>query len=131
MHGQGRPHFNIALVVLVFALPIGAQHWANGQGVEDSDHQRHMLEDAQLNDVAFVDSLHGWAVGTRGAIWHTADGGRSWQLQRSGVECVLESVSFVDQRTGWAVGGATELYSHRSRGVVLRTLDGGRLLPVH
>lgn len=31
-----------------------------------------------LNDVAFVDELHGWAVGALGTILRTADGGRSW-----------------------------------------------------
>ena len=92
----------------------------------DTDHLRYFLDDAQLNDVVFVDRVHGWAVGTRGAIYHTANGGQTWRLQNSGVDCTLESVTFLDKHTGWAVGGVTQPYSHRAQGVVLRTLDGGR-----
>ena len=37
-----------------------------------------MLEDAELTDVTFVDPDRGWAVGDRGVIWQTVDGGRHW-----------------------------------------------------
>ena len=36
-----------------------------------------MLGDAELTDVKFVSATHGWAVGDRGVVWHTADGGRT------------------------------------------------------
>ncbi|MEX2113916.1 MAG: YCF48-related protein, partial [Pirellulales bacterium] len=84
-----------------------------------------MLGDAQLNDVCFVDAEHGWAVGDRGANWHTLDGGRHWSLQASGVDSRLASVVFLDRKIGWAAGGATQPYTHVSSGVVLRTQDGG------
>ena len=83
------------------------------------------LEDADLADVFFLDQDRGWAVGDRGVIWSTSDGGRRWQLQASGVTCRLESVHFVDQRNGWIVGGRSRPYSSQSTGVVLRTTDGG------
>ena len=35
-----------------------------------------------LDGVFFADELHGWAVGELGSILATADGGRSWKLQR-------------------------------------------------
>ncbi len=85
-----------------------------------------MRADARLADVAFVDLEHGWAVGDRGTIWHTEDGGQTWQLQPSGVNCRLESVCFLDRDTGWAAGGYTNPYTHTSTGVVLITHDGGR-----
>jgi photosystem II stability/assembly factor-like uncharacterized protein len=93
---------------------------------ELSDHARQMLEDAELCDVAFVDAQRGWAVGDRGVIWHTADSGRTWQLQPSGVDCRLHSVHFTDPQTGWVVGGFVHPYTHRTTGVVLRTRDGGK-----
>src|SRR5690554_5998048 len=40
-----------------------------------------MRADARLAEVCFVDARHGWAVGDRGAIWHTKDGGETWALQ--------------------------------------------------
>ncbi len=85
-----------------------------------------MLEDAALHDVFFLDANRGWAVGDRGVIWTTEDGGRRWQLADSPVNCRLDSVHFVDERNGWAVGGWTHPYSHRTQGVVLRTENGGR-----
>jgi len=84
------------------------------------------LLDAELTDVTFVDPDVGWAVGDRGVIWHTEDGGRHWRLQPSPVPCRLESVSFVDDRNGWIVGGWSHPYTHKSTAVVLRTTDGGQ-----
>jgi photosystem II stability/assembly factor-like uncharacterized protein len=34
------------------------------------------LSGNSLEDVFFLDDLHGWAVGTQGLILHTATGGR-------------------------------------------------------
>lgn len=85
-----------------------------------------LLSDAELCDVCFLDPDRGWAVGDRGVIWHTRDGGRHWQLQTSPVACRLESVYFLDDRLGWIAGGGTQPYTHRSSGVLLRTRDGGQ-----
>jgi photosystem II stability/assembly factor-like uncharacterized protein len=79
-----------------------------------------MLQDAELTAVTFVDADRGWAVGDRGVIWHTADGGRSWKLQQSGVTCRLEAIQFLDADNGIAVGGWTQPYTHETHGVVLR-----------
>jgi photosystem II stability/assembly factor-like uncharacterized protein len=87
---------------------------------------RPMQEDAELTDVFFVDAEHGWAVGDRGAIWQTVDGGHKWQLQETGLRARLESVHFTDANNGWAVGGTSQPYTHTNTGVLLRTRDGGR-----
>ena len=70
--------------------------------------------DAALNDVCFVSRACGWAVGDRGVVWHTDDGGRSWQLQNSGVACRLQSVCFVSPQIGWAAGGYVKPFSASS-----------------
>jgi len=85
-----------------------------------------LREDATLADVCFVDRQQGWAVGDRGAIWHTTDGGRQWRLQRSGVNCRLSAVCFVSPETGWAAGGFSHPYLHTGSGVLLFTEDGGK-----
>ncbi|MEX2172472.1 MAG: YCF48-related protein [Pirellulales bacterium] len=85
-----------------------------------------MAEDAELADVFFIDARRGWAIGDRGVIWHTADGGRQWRRQNSGVTCPLSSVWFISSTHGWAVGGATTAYTHATAGVVLHTTDGGQ-----
>ena len=83
------------------------------------------MEDAELTDVFFLDQDEGWAVGDRGVIWQTSDGGRHWQRRESGVTGKLESIYFVDRQHGWISGGWTRSYSHRTRGILLRTTDGG------
>ena len=69
-----------------------------------------------LNSVAFVNAQTGWAVGGKGIIVHTEDGGKTWNEQTSGTKNVLNSVAFLDAQCGWAVG---------DYGLVLRTKDGG------
>lgn len=126
MSGHGRP----ARVLLVQLLAAAA--WAAclnnpvSASAQEVPCSEAFLRDAELCDVCFIDPDRGWAVGDRGAIWHTEDGGRHWQLQTSTVTCRLQSVCFLDDRAGWAVGGWTHPYTHRSSGLVLRTSDGGQ-----
>ena len=85
-----------------------------------------MLDDAALAGLFFLDADRGWAVGDRGVIWSTDDGGRHWRLADSPVNSRLESVHFVDPDHGWAVGGWIHPYTHQSTAVVVRTETGGR-----
>ncbi|MDD2889849.1 MAG: T9SS type A sorting domain-containing protein [bacterium] len=71
-----------------------------------------------MNDIDFIDSLHGWAVGNGGAILYTDKCGVDsiWDTLTSGVTNNLRCVKFVDSLNGW-VGGD---------GIILRTRDGGQ-----
>lgn len=84
-----------------------------------------LRDDAQLHDVQFVGAKIGWAVGDHGVIWYTRDGGDSWTLQNSGVDCPLHSVQFLTDRFGWIAGGGTTPFTMLSYGVLLATTDGG------
>ena len=85
---------------------------------------------ADLSAVVFSDPSHGFAVGARGTILATTDGGRTWAVQRACEEsspCLagsgdlvvddLAGVSFADSTYGYAVG---------ARGTILATRNGGR-----
>jgi len=48
--------------------------------------------DTRLNDIAFVDELHGWAVGDSSLILATVDGGDTWIEQESPVAVTIEKV---------------------------------------
>jgi photosystem II stability/assembly factor-like uncharacterized protein len=83
-------------------------------------------ETAQLSlapGVRSIDSLHAldpltaWAVGARGTILQTTDGGATWQRQTSGTSRDLAGIHFVDRQHGWAVGFAN---------TILKTTDGGQ-----
>jgi hypothetical protein len=69
-----------------------------------------------LNDIAFIDSNIGWAVGDSGTILKTSDGGLSWSYQASGTTADLFSVAFVDQNNGWICGDSS---------IILHTDNGG------
>ncbi len=100
------------------ALPLA---WAEpAGGMADA------LADAELADIFFLDPEHGWAVGDRGAIWSTSDGGRKWRQRESPTGCRWESVWFADSQHGWIVGGWYQPATGQSRGAVLRTRDGGQ-----
>jgi photosystem II stability/assembly factor-like uncharacterized protein len=71
---------------------------------------RTLALDAFVVDDAFV------AVGERGHILISADGGETWQQQQSPTRTMLTGVFFHDRDRGWAVG-------HDS--AILRTSDGG------
>ena len=81
--------------------------------------------DAALHSISFANPSSGWAVGDRGVIWHTDDGGANWRQQAAPVTCSLQAVFFIDARRGWAVGGLCQPGSGATRGIVLRTDDGG------
>ena len=85
-----------------------------------------MLEDAELSDIHFIDPDNGFAVGDRGVIWKTADGGRNWQLVDGPASSRLDSIRFVDESRGWIVGGWTHPYTQSSHATMLVTEDGGR-----
>lgn len=54
---------------------------------------------SSINAITFASPEKGWAVGSDGTILATADGGKTWQLQRSGTQRVaLLAVSFDSKR---------------------------------
>jgi photosystem II stability/assembly factor-like uncharacterized protein len=82
-------------------------------------------DDAALHAVQFVDRSEGWAVGDDGVIWHTVDGGTSWERQPSGVRATLQSLHFLNPYVGWVAGREELPHGGGSAGVLLFTRDGG------
>jgi photosystem II stability/assembly factor-like uncharacterized protein len=70
-----------------------------------------------LASIFFTDVKKGWAVGERGTILHTVDGGNTWETQKSPVTSYLFDVHFVNPLQGWIVTEYT---------TVLHTVDGGK-----
>jgi len=67
------------------------------------------------------------AVGQRGHIVVSADGGATWKQSPSPVSSDLTAVYFVDDRRGWAVGhDGVILHSEDGGGAWTLQLDGGR-----
>lgn len=68
-----------------------------------------------IRDAHMISATEGWAVGDQGAIYHTNNGGASWEAQPSGTTQPLNNVQFLDAQHGWAVGN-----------VIRYTTNGGR-----
>jgi photosystem II stability/assembly factor-like uncharacterized protein len=71
---------------------------------------------AMFSDVVRVAEGRYVAVGRRGLVLVSTDGGSTWQQAKVPVSTDLLSAAFPDDRNGWAVGHG---------GVVLHTRDGG------
>lgn len=99
----------VAAAVLLCACGAGEIESRKRAGVID------VLED--LYAVSVVDASHAVAVGYRGAVYRTEDGGDSWRSADSPAREPLYGVSMANSRVGWAVGRT---------GTILRTEDGGR-----
>ncbi|HEY1601070.1 MAG TPA: YCF48-related protein [Pirellulales bacterium] len=119
-------HTSRTLVAILIAISLALGPMALAAAESDGSLARSMLDDAELSAVTFVDTLHGWAVGDRGVIWRTDDGGESWQLSASGVSGTLRTVFFADSENGCAAGGEYRSYLRSTKGILLRTSDGGR-----
>src|SRR5690348_6965594 len=114
-HATNLPKLNCAwLLLLLFALPrvLTADDTTKPSlGVaQPTPITRAFRNDATLNSLSFVNPSTGWAVGDRGVIWHTDDGGANWRTQPSPASCSLNAVFFVDSHRGWAVGGQCQPY---------------------
>ena len=128
------PRFLPALLLLiVHSVQLLAINPANVWGATEGKSESHFdgflaaqRSDAELNDLFVLSPDHLWAVGERGTILFSEDGGRNWRIQESGTTCSLRGVYFSDSQRGWAVGFHLAPYSQRPHGIVLQTIDGGK-----
>ena len=111
---------------LTSTCPIWGQQ---AQGPERLPHysaSSSLREDASLRSVAFVTPETGLTCGDRGTILRTVDGGGSWQLINSGVDCPLSAVVWIDTNNAVVAGGNYDRITGISRGVILLSQDGGQ-----
>ncbi len=83
-------------------------------------------EASMFNAIQFLDEKTGWIAGVRlfpatktqkSIIQKTTDGAKTWELQETGTEDILEDIFFLDASVGWAVG---------ENGLILHTTNGGK-----
>ncbi len=74
--------------------------------------------DSKLNSLFFIKNKTGWAVGNKGKIYQSLNGGKFWHEQNSTVKVNLNDVFFNDSSNGWAVG---------EEGKVLHTKTAGNI----
>jgi len=87
--------------------------WAVGREVtsqgkiyyfDGSSWTQQYITNLPLQSVQFINSTTGWAAGNGGWIYHTTNGGSSWETQASNISEDIQAIYFIDEYTGWAVG---------------------------
>ena len=61
----------------------------------------------RFNDIQFLNENQGWAVNGWGQIYHSPDGGETWEMQFEQTSSHFRSVGFFDELNGW-VGNVGE-----------------------
>lgn len=82
-------------------------------------------EDASLNDVCHIGNRC-WAVGERGVICISDNGGQSWTTAFTPMECSLRSVCFLTNNIGWVAGLRDIANTSQETAVLIHTRDGGK-----
>lgn len=83
-----------------------------------------------LSRVFFADAENGWAIGDKGVVLRTSDGGRHWTRQDSHTELPLANLFFSDKKHGWILTGGTKGVDLRDllnpeESLLLLTTNGG------
>jgi len=85
-------------------------------GNADADEITYRLMRKSVYHTEFVDASYGWVCGIGGNLFHTINGGLTWEKQETNTYDSIFSMSFVDKKKGWAVG---------QDGMILTTDNGG------
>ncbi len=114
--GRGTPLWGVSGVCFIDNLNgwvVGYDLQGNGQIAHTSNGLNFTLQTdpnpelACLTDVAFCDDgLNGWAIGNRGKILHTTNGGETWVQEAEDIsERLLNDIVAVDEHTAYIAGG--------------------------
>jgi len=109
---------NAFLMCLLASLFIFQWGWAE-EGLEEEQFSIHepLVTKSLLLDITKTSVSHFIAVGERGHIVFSFDGGKQWTQASVPTRSTLTSVYFINTKRGWAVG-------HDA--VILTTFDGGK-----
>ncbi|MCA9062131.1 MAG: hypothetical protein KDA96_03710 [Planctomycetaceae bacterium] len=84
-----------------------------------------MAEDSDLHDFA-VKGGQLWAVGDRGVVVSSADGGRTWDSSLLPTDASLRTVCFLTNQLGWVGGSRWSEQNRLQTAFLASTEDGGR-----
>jgi photosystem II stability/assembly factor-like uncharacterized protein len=83
---------------------------------------------AWLHSLWFLDQNRGWAIGSKGTLLATLDGGKTWVAKSVSTSDVLRDIFFIDNDNGWLVC-EVNIYELKTkdqpRAYLMRTTDGG------
>jgi photosystem II stability/assembly factor-like uncharacterized protein/dienelactone hydrolase len=79
------------------------------------------------DDIAFINEKEGWYVNGYGSIYHTTNGGQTWEKQLEMKGTFFRCIAFVDSLTGFAGTVGTDYFPNVTDTIPLYgTTDGGK-----
>ena len=79
------------------------------------------------DDIVFVDENTGWYVNGFGKIYHTKDGGKTWEIQLEQKGSFFRTLAFVDKNIGFVGTVGTDYFPNVTDTIPLYgTKDGGK-----
>ena len=87
-----------------------------------------------INNIHFVNDQIAWAAGDAGHIFHTTNGGKTWERQLGEQLDDFRDVLFLNDQQGWIAGDNGLLLETQDGGATWATLKSGarqRLIGVH
>ena len=79
------------------------------------------------DDITFINEMEGWYVNGYGSIYHTKNGGTTWEKQLEMKGTFFRCIAFVDSLCGFAGTVGTDYFPNVTDTIPLyRTIDGGK-----
>ncbi len=104
-------------LLLLFTFAFGLLTFSQAQQYGWTDISANIPGTPDLSDVFFVSDDEGWiSVSSGPEIYHTTDGGETFEIQTNQFSTALEAIYMIDENEGFTGGGS---------GFVYRTTDGG------
>ncbi len=105
--------FSLMALIFLAAFPI----WAQWKTVESST-------TADLHDISFADSLHGWIVGESATIIKSIDAGETWEMQACPLGAAnLNKIFTLNEKVAYILGSSG--VGEDIRTFILSTQNGG------
>ncbi len=111
---------------LALALVVGVLLGANAQNYNWEKLNTEPYRGKQ-DDITFIDEQNGWYVNGYGNIYHTTDGGTTWEKQLEQKGTFFRTIAFIDENVGFAGTVGTDYFPNVTDTIPLYgTKDGGK-----
>ncbi len=127
---------NIKTYLLIFFLAASVAFSCKILESKTSVSSKHKLEwkfldtepfRGKQDDITFIDKNKGWYINGSGKIFHTEDGGISWEKQLEQKGTFFRTVAFIDENVGFVGTVGTDYFPNVSDSIPLYgTVDGGK-----
>jgi photosystem II stability/assembly factor-like uncharacterized protein len=109
-----------------FHLHLDHPYWrvfgVGGKGLPTSNPdwvwQNPLPQGDDILKITFLSTTEGWAVGMSQGVFHTIDGGKTWEVNRFGPPLGFYDVFFVDNQHGWVVGQDSYWWNYNEGSII-------------